>query len=605
MVDLSSLNEAQRAVVMETENCLAVSCPGSGKTTTLAKKIAYLLEQGKKVAAVTFTREAALELRARAAALAPASTYENLIVGTFHSICLSMIAPKRLGKKFSRRILEAMVSPFHEAPKIAYGGDLNAYILAAMRESGTSLSLKDATKLIEEYKGRQTAAADDAMQALVACYQKQLNQAGSIDFQDILLKTNAALKDGSMTPLPVDCLLIDEFQDTDATQYQWIRYHGNNQVKLTAVGDDDQSIYAFRRALGYDVMENFIRDFQAKKILLGQNYRCHSEILDRAGNLIANNTRRIAKALVAAKGPGGDVYFQRFDSVEEEAEEVVDAGRRALRDKASFTVIARTHRELLEIQRVCIVEDVPFKANKGDSIFDRFEVVTFGALTRFLLQPTAQDLDHIMNWAQMSIVDRAQVRRSFKRDKQGRLDVLAMVPEMTEGGKALWRTFVKRYLGWCEAVAAKSHFILMDGIREWLEASAPRNTSKEVIRIAHDIFSPNEHDLAAHLAYLQEKMSRFAKEKDDGREAINLITAHAAKGLEYDRVWIIGLVEGGFPSEKSPIEEERRLMYVAMTRAKDVLNVSSTADKKTSPFVYEAALVDDVAKPKEGERGFW
>ena len=92
MVDLKSLNEAQRAVVMETENCLAVSCPGSGKTTTLAKKIAYLLEQGKKVAAVTFTREAALELRARAAALAPACTYENLIVGTFHSICLSMIA---------------------------------------------------------------------------------------------------------------------------------------------------------------------------------------------------------------------------------------------------------------------------------------------------------------------------------------------------------------------------------------------------------------------------------------------------------------------------------------------------------------------------------
>ena len=126
-----------------------------------------------------------------------------------------------------------------------------------------------------------------------------------------------------------------------------------------------------------------------------------------------------------------------------------------------------------------------------------------------------------------------------------------------------------------------------------------------MIRIAHDIFSPNEHDLAQHLAYLQEKMSRFAKEKVDGREAINLITAHAAKGLEYDRVWIIGLVEGGFPSEKSPIEEERRLMYVAMTRAKDVLNVSSTADKKTSPFVYEAALVDDVAKPKEGERGFW
>ena len=143
-------------------------------------------------------------------------------------------------------------------------------------------------------------------------------------------------------------------------------------------------------------------------------------------------------------------------------------------------------------------------------------------------------------------------------------------------------------------------------IREWMESSAPGNTSKEVIRIAHDIFHPYEHDFISHLKYIQEKTDRFTKGRDDGGHAINLITAHAAKGLEYDRVWIIGLVEGGFPSEKSPIEEERRLMYVAMTRAKDILTVSSIRDKKTSPFVFEAALADDVRKPRAtGKGGLW
>lgn len=595
---LSELNPQQREVALHLGHCLSIACPGSGKTKMLATKAATLLNEGERVCAVTFTRDAAIELRERIMKLADPRTKGNLLVGTFHSVCMLMASPRKHKGEFGRAVLAKMNSPFSAPWSLVREGVRISYVIRAIRESGSKLQIRDATPVIELAKeaGHIPEHLDPELQEMVRIYLKLMEEAGVIDFQDIILKTNLALRDKSMTPLPIDHLLVDEYQDTDNAQYEWTAHHGRAGIALTAVGDDDQSIYAFRRALGYSGMDRFTKEFGALQVQLGINYRCRSEILIAAETLISRNMERIPKRLFAQKGEGGVVTCERFANVMSEYAAVAEEASGALAEGASFAVISRTNDELTLLQAAMHMRGVPHRKTDGRSIFDCPEVQVYAALLRSLIKPQSNDLDQVLAWAGMNSEDSVKIRKLFgtsiiigsKADFQN--------ARISDRGIDIWRTFAKRHSAW-SAQMEQGHLATVNyGVYEWLTETLQKPHNPAVLDAAHQMYEVDGSTLEAHLAKMRarEMSQSLADKKPDESSAEEpiaiLTTAHGSKGLEYDYVWIVGLNAGSFPSDKSSLEEERRLMFVAMTRAREALFLSSTRDKKPSVFITEAGI---------------
>ena len=595
---LSELNPQQREVALHLGHCLSIACPGSGKTKMLATKAATLLNEGERVCAVTFTRDAAIELRERIMKLADPRTKGNLLVGTFHSVCMLMASPRKHKGEFGRAVLAKMSSPFSTPWSLVREGVRISYVIRAIRESGSKLQIRDATPVIELAKeaGHIPEHLDPELQEMVRIYLKLMEEAGVIDFQDIILKTNLALRDKSMSPLPVDHLLVDEYQDTDNAQYEWTAHHGRAGIALTAVGDDDQSIYAFRRALGYSGMERFTKEFGALQVQLGINYRCRSEILIAAETLISRNVERIPKRLFSQKGQGGVVTCERFANVMSEYAAVAEEAFGALAEGASFAVISRTNDELTLLQAAMHMRGVPHRKTDGRSIFDCPEVQVYAALLRSLNKPQSNDLDQVLAWAGMNSEDSVKIRKLFgtsiiigsKADFQN--------ARISDRGIDIWRTFAKRHSAWT-AQMEQGHLATVNyGVYEWLTETLQKPHNPAVLDAAHQMYEVDGSTLEAHLAKMRarEMSQSLADKKPDESSAevpiAVLMTAHGSKGLEYDYVWIVGLNAGSFPSDKSSLEEERRLMFVAMTRAREALFLSSTRDKKPSVFITEAGI---------------
>lgn len=595
---LSELNPQQREVALHAGHCLSIACPGSGKTKMLATKAATLLNEGEKVCAVTFTRDAAIELRERTMKLADPRTKANLLVGTFHSVCMLMASPRTHKSEFGRAVLGKMQSPFSTPWNLVKEGVRVGYVIRAIRESGAKIQLRDATPVIELAKEADSIPEhlDPELQEMVRIYIKLMDEARVIDFQDIILKTNLALRDKSMSTLPVDHLLVDEYQDTDKAQYEWTSHHGRAGIALTVVGDDDQSIYAFRRALGYSGMERFAKEFGALQVQLGINYRCHAEILGAAETLISHNTERIQKRLFAQKGEGGVVTWERFKDASTEYAAVAEEAAGALAEGASFAAIARTNDELTLLQAAMHTRGVAHRKTDGRSIFDCPEVQVYAALLRSLIKPVSNDLDQVLAWAGMDNDDAGKIRKLFgtsiiigsKEDFQN--------AGISERGIDIWRTFAKRHSAWT-AQMIQGHMATVNyGVYEWLGETLQKPHNPAVLDAAHQMYEVDDSTLEDHLAKMrarelsQSRADKKNAETEQDEPVAMLTTAHGSKGLEFDRVWIVGLQAGSFPSEKSSLEEERRLMFVAMTRAREALFISGTKDKKPSMFVVEAGI---------------
>lgn len=590
---LISLNPEQREVALHRGNCLAIACPGSGKTKTLSSKAALFLQEGARVAAVTFTRDAALELRERIVKGAGPGSQSRLLVGTFHSIDLLMAFPKRPKSEFGNAILKDMRSPFTAPWQVVKEGLRRNYLLRAMEESGTGVfPFEKASRIIEEAKGsRSTANLEAPHAAMVEIYADLLASNGVIDFQDIILKTNDALRAGTLSTLPVDYLLVDEFQDTDAAQFEWVGHHAKAKVAVTAVGDDDQSIYAFRRALGYGGLERFAQGFNGHRVMLGTNYRCRSEILGAAERLISKNAERIAKRLYADKGAGGTVEWKTYKSAVDEAKAASTHAQAAIDAGASFAVIARTNRQLDVVVSELIFDKIPYRRAEGASIFSYPEVQVYGALLRTLISAERSDIDQVLSWAGMNESDLKEVRRLFGNAIRVGATTDFSNSTVSDHGKEVWKSFAKRHAQWANLKLQKLYTLLNAGVREWLLDHIRKPYRADRIELSHQVYDVRDESLELRLKALADA-ERSERESDADPKAISLLTAHGSKGLEYDRVLIIGLEEGVFPNEDSSLEEERRLMFVAMTRAREKLWISASDAKKRSIFVPEAGLCE-------------
>ncbi|MBK4736070.1 ATP-dependent helicase [Noviherbaspirillum pedocola] len=601
---LAGLNPEQRAAALSRRHTLVIACPGSGKTKTVAAKAALFLREGARVAAATFTRDAAMELRERIVKEAGAGCQSRLLVGTFHSIDLLMAFPTRRQSEFGSAILKDMKSPFSTPWKIIDEGDRRGYVIRAMNAANvTGMQLDEAMRIIEVAKAtKATATMEPSHVEMVAMYRELLQRAGKIDLQDIILLTNDALADGSMSPLPVDYLMIDEFQDTDRMGFSWAAAHAKAGVAVTVVGDDDQSIYSFRDALGFDGLRQFETMFQAQRILLDTNYRCHAEILGSASHLIRVNTERIEKSLVAAKGPGGSVGWASYEDTFAEAGAAAKEAKEHIERGATFAIIARTNRRLDEVQAELIQQKIPHRRSDGSSIFNLPEVQVYGAALRTVIQPTATDVDEVLSWAGAGEEDLAAIHR-----KVGENIYIGAAGDFADAdvsakGLEIWRSFAKRHAAWQKLNKIAGYSMLNLSVREWLEDHLRKPYQAQNLYKGHALYATRGESLEERLKSvgLAERSSKTRDKKGDEKKAddaahvtpVDLITAHGSKGLEYDGVFIIGLEEGVFPSKDTGIEEERRLMFVGMTRARKTLFLGSVKTAKPSIFLAESGVAN-------------
>jgi len=630
---LAKLNPEQRAAVECTEGPLLVLAgAGTGKTRVITVRIAHLVAKGvgpERILAVTFTNKAAREMRARLAALIGAEQAALPFVGTFHAFCLEVLREHSeragLGKSFTisdgadqLSLLRGVLRTLHVEGAELQAGDLQARIsLLKNRLVGQGSFLEGAADEKDELVGRAWGR-----------YQEELTRARSLDFDDLLLRTVQLLKEKGG---PVEryrerfrYVLVDEYQDTNAPQYEIVRAIAGQHRNLCVVGDDDQSIYGWR---GADVTRilHFERDFPgARVVALETNYRSTEPILRAANRVIANNTERHRKELRSALGDGEPLQLVTAEGAEEEADHVArDILAHVQRREArwgDFAVLLRTGPQARAFESQFRARSVPYVLVGGRSFFDRKEVRDVVAYLKLLVQPEdelafarvanvpprglgAKTLERVLVHsarARVGIAEAFEAAESIEgvgaaAGAAGR-DLCRLLATLRAEAGA---TLVGRIERCLEAIGYRAEVERL--YPDPLERSSRWAAVEELLQTAR-VFQQRRKDstLAAFLQALTLESEDDDPVEEGERHAVTLMTLHSAKGLEFPRVYLVGLEEGLMPHRRAlaegEVEEERRLMYVGITRAQRALTLCQTkararhgraGESLTSRFVFE------------------
>ena len=617
---LSNLNPEQlRAVTLPRESALILAGAGSGKTRVLTTRIAHLIQSGEAspagILAVTFTNKAAREMLTRLSAMLPINT-RGMWVGTFHGLC------NRLLRTHHRDAdLPQLFQILDSADQLALVKRL-AKAQALDEEKYPPRSLANFINNCKEAGLRANAveAGDDftrRMVAFYADYDAQCNREGVVDFAELLLRTFETLTRN------LDLLhhyqsrfryiLVDEFQDTNKLQYKWIKLLAGSNGCVFAVGDDDQSIYRFR---GAEVgnMNEFVRDFGVKDVVkLEQNYRSHGNILDAANAIIERNKARLGKNLWTAEGKGEALRVFAAANDEEEARFIVDEVRQLHREGIALSDMALLYRSNAQsrvLEHSLFRANVAYRVYGGLRFFERQEVKHALAYLRLAANPDDDTaFTRVVNFPPRGIGARSveQLQEASERGMGSLMHVarsgvvggrsgsaLAQFVQIVDGlakssetlalqelvEEAIERSRLKEYYA-----AEKEGQDRLENLQELYNAAAlfaedfehglePAGEAQEDVAAAG---TPEQQILAAFLSHAS--LEAGEREAAAGEDALQLMTVHSAKGLEFSAVFISGLEEGLFPHENSMledggIEEERRLMYVAITRARKRLYLS-------------------------------
>jgi ATP-dependent DNA helicase UvrD/PcrA len=605
MALLDDLNPAQREAVLAIEGPLLVLAgAGTGKTRVITHRVAHLVAQGtpaESILAVTFTNKAADQMKQRIAALlgsigrSPGDPW----VGTFHSFCARLL----------RR----------EAPRAGLRRDFPIYDqedqLAAVKLALRQLGLEERSyppqgllERISEAKNRgrppEELAAEGRDQAsrvaaaVYGAYEEILRQAGALDFDDLLLRAVGLLRrDAEVRRVWTErfrYLQVDEYQDINRAQYDLVRFLAGERQNLCVVGDEDQSIYSWRGAEVGNILR-FQEDFPgAKTIRLEENYRSTQTILDAAGGVVAHNLRRLGKTLRATR-PGGTPlrYFEAQDAAAE-AEFVADEITGLLRSdsRTRVAVLYRTNFQSRSFEEALRRRDLRYRVVGGFSFYQRAEVKDALAYVRLALHPEDDiALLRVINTPPRGI-GKATVDALRTCAAERRSSLWGAITAMVEAGAAgrslaPLRTF-RELIGTLHAEAASlAPAALLERI---LEGTGYLDLAEQQDKLENSSRGENLRELLNAVAEGTERgetladfLDRAALTSDqddfDERAPVTLMTLHSAKGLEFDHVFLVGLEEGLFPHSRSlasadDLEEERRLCYVGMTRAKQTLTLT-------------------------------
>ena len=591
---LERLNEPQlAAVTLPPQHALILAGAGSGKTRVLTTRLAWLISTGQVspqgVLAVTFTNKAAKEMMTRISAMLPINT-RGMWVGTFHGLANRLLRThwREAGLPQSFQILDSQdqLSAIKRLMK-AMNVDTEKYepkkvqwFINGHKEAGRRA--RDA-EAFDEYSMR--------MAEIFEAYDAQCQREGVADFPELLLRAYELLYRNE--PLRQHYrdrfkhILVDEFQDTNTLQYRWLKLFAGPHTALFAVGDDDQSIYAFRGASTANMAE-FEREFAHGKVIkLEQNYRSHGHILTAANTLISQNAHRLGKNLWTAEGEGEPIRVFDAYSDRDEASFVVDEVRALNREGVSLSDMALLYRSNAQsrvLEHALFSAGVPYRVYGGLRFFERQEIKHALAYLRLLTNPEDDGAFlRVVNFPARGIGARTLEQVS---DSAARSGASLWQAACTGGGKiagfAKLIEDIKQATRDLPLAEAIDHVIEASGLADYYRADkegADRLENLNELVNAAALFSEEseEGSLDAFLAHAA--LEAGEHQAGAGHDALQLMTVHAAKGLEFHAVFITGLEEGLFPheqsaSEENGLEEERRLMYVAITRARRRLYLS-------------------------------
>jgi ATP-dependent DNA helicase UvrD/PcrA len=596
---LEHLNPEQlAAVTAPDEHALILAGAGSGKTRVLTTRIAWLIKGARatpaNILAVTFTNKAAREMLTRVTAMLPVNP-RGMWIGTFHGLANRMLRMHHrdagLPQAFTildsqdqlaaiKRMLKAM-----NVDEERYPPRELMYFINGQKEEGT--------------RPRDVQVTDETVKGytdLYAAYDDQCQREGVVDFAELLLRCFELLSRNEILREHYSQrfrhILVDEFQDTNRLQYRWLKLMAGRSSFLFAVGDDDQSIYTFRGA-NVGNMADFERDFKVKNVVrLEQNYRSHGNILDAANALISNNRNRLGKNLWTAAGKGEPLRVFEGESDNDEARWLVEEVQALTREGTRLShvgVLYRSNAQSRVVEHALFSQGIPYRVYGGLRFFERAEIKHALAYLRLVVAPdddnaflrvvnfptrgiggrTLEQLQDAAKQAGTSLMKAAEGTKAaaFKKlidDLRAEVQGLPLpeVIEVTIARSGLIEHYkseregADRIENLEELVNAGAAFIQEDRPADESEPADPM-----IAFLTHAALEAGEHQAG------------------EGQEALQMMTVHSAKGLEFDVVFLTGLEEGLFPHEQSVnerdgLEEERRLAYVAITRARNRLYLS-------------------------------
>ncbi len=598
---LSGLNPEQRqAVMLPHQSALILAGAGSGKTRVLTTRIAWLINTGAVsphgILAVTFTNKAAKEMLTRISAMLPINT-RGMWIGTFHGLCNRMLRAHyreaNLPQTFQildsadqlsaiKRLMKTM-----NVDEEKYPPREMQWFISGNKEQGLRASDVEA---YDSYTRRKVE--------IFAEYDAQCQREGVLDFAELLLRCYELLQRNQQLREHYQArfrhILVDEFQDTNPLQYRWLKLLAGQGNAIFAVGDDDQSIYAFRGAYVGN-MQELLRDFHIESVIkLEQNYRSHANILNAANELIANNRNRLGKNLWTDAHKGELIRVYEAGTDVDEAAFIIEEIRHLLREGVKLSEIALLYRSNAQsrvLEHALVSASLSYRVYGGLRFFERQEIKHALAYLR-LMQNSDDDsaLLRIINFPARGIGARSieQLQENARQYNTILFDAAARM-----GGK------VAAFVALIESLRADTTELPLPEIIEHVlqhsglvahyesEKNSPAKKREAQERLdnlnefinAATLFVHESEDDSLNEFLAHASLEAGEHQAGDSEDALHLMTVHAAKGLEFHTVFVTGLEQGLFPHENSinedgGLEEERRLMYVAITRARRRLYLS-------------------------------
>src|SRR3954463_6680114 len=595
---LEHLNPEQlAAVTLPDEHALILAGAGSGKTRVLTTRIAWLIKGGRtrpaRLLAVTFTNKAAREMLTRITAMLPANP-RGMWIGTFHGLCNRMLRAHHRDASLPAafQILDSQ-DQLALVKRLAKSLNMDEERFAPRELSWFINANKE-----EGVRARDVSVTDEntrRMADFYAAYDEQCQREGVVDFPELLVRSYELLKRNEILrehyAQRFQHILVDEFQDTNRLQYRWLKLFGVSGARYFCVGDDDQSIYTFRGA-HVGNMADFEREFKVGTVIrLEQNYRSHGNILDAANALIANNRNRLGKNLWTAAGKGEPVRVFEGESDSDEARWIVEEALALNRDGARFSSMAilyRSNAQSRVLEHSLFSRGIAYRVYGGLRFFERAEIKHALAYLRLVALPDDDNAFlRVVNYPPRGIGARTlEQLQDAAKAKQSSLYQAA------EGKVVAFRQLIEALRAetqglplpeLVEVVVAKSG--LIEHYKTEREGADRIENLAELVNAASTF---TEEDREVESGEAADPLTAFLThaaleagehQAGEGQDALQMMSVHSAKGLEFDVVFLTGLEEGLFPHEQSVnerdgLEEERRLAYVAITRARHRLYLS-------------------------------
>lgn len=610
---LNQLNDSQRQAVEYIDGpSLVVAGAGSGKTRVLTYKIAYLLHKGlppQSIMALTFTNKAAREMKARIATLTDPSIARRLWMGTFHSIFSRILRTeaKYIGYSSNFTIYDtadskSLIRTITKAMQLDDKVYRTGLIQSRISNAKNALVTAEGYLLNKELRESDLASKTPLIGEIYKAYQGRCKQADAMDFDDLLLQTNILFRDHPEVLKKYSgffqYILVDEYQDTNFAQHLIVKKLCSEHNRLCVVGDDAQSIYSFRGAKIDNILQ-FRNQFEGCKIFkLEQNYRSTQNIVNAANSLILKNNNQIRKNVFSEQEAGSKVFLFSTYSDYEEAYAVasqIDTIRKGNNDYSQFALLYRTNAQSRILEEALRKRGIPYKIYGGLSFYQRKEVKDLISYLRLLINPNDEEaMKRIINYPTRGIGDTTLGK---------------LLEASISHGQSLWNILQNPLLFGVAVnkgtLAKLANFTSL--IQSFIDANTEMNASEISNKVAKDsgiiaaIFEDRSVEGISKQENIQEllkgitefcdlrkeegedvSLANFLSEvslltdqdndKDENANKVTLMTVHAAKGLEFKNVFVVGMEEDLFPSAMSKdnpnaVEEERRLFYVALTRA--------------------------------------